>query len=198
MGTPESTERKVILPPAAFVKLLFKLKGGSFIDADDTDIDELLQDIEFPMGDAGKQEKLRSSQEGNVLVQRSVITMTEETGDDCRILLLHRDEHIITTGGSILTSGSPRDPAELVLANKVTIDPAPTTMERMGFALSSPEQTKGINYLFEIYRTRINAAAGISTKKDHGTLVTPAEAFETLQDKPLELAIMQRLMEKAA
>jgi len=195
---PSSIERKVVLPPDAFVRLLFQLKGGTFIDAGDCDLDVLLQDVEFPIGPAGKQAKLESASQGNVLVNRSIVTMTDDIGDRCRILLLHRDQHIVTTGASVLTSGDPRNTPDIVLSNKVTVTPAPLDFERMGFALSSPEQTKGIHYLFDVFRARIAGNAQVTALKDYGTLLSQNEALKAIEDKPLELAIMKRILEIAA
>lgn len=133
-------ERKASIPPQAMVELLFALRGGTFIKQNDFDLAEMLEEVEFPTGAEAKKAKLDWAQRGNVLVSRSIVTMTEGTADSCKILLSHREpNHLITTGASILTSGDPRLTPNLVLSNKVIVTPEPTTFERMGFALSSPK-----------------------------------------------------------
>ncbi len=192
MGIDQSMERKSYLPAKALVDLLFRLQGGTFIDDEDGNLDAQLQTIDFPVGPEGKDAKRQSAEQGNILVQRSIITLTDETLEECRVLLLHREEHAITTGGSILTSGDPHNSPDTVLSKKVTITPPPSDFKRLGIALSSPAQTNGIHYLFEIFRSRIDPEAQIVTHKDHGTLVSLEQALQAVLDKPVESAVLRR------
>jgi len=196
MNAPSSLEKKLVMPPKAFVELLFKLKGGSFIDAEDADIAALLEEMEFPTGEEGKAPKKEAAENGYVFVNRSVVATTKQTGDACRILLLHRGEsHAVTTGGSILTSGDPRMEAAAILSKKVSVEQAgdAPSFEKMGVALSDPAKTKGIHYLFDIHRARIADDAKIMTQVDHGTLIGLNEAMQAIQDKPTELAVLERI-----
>lgn len=194
MNAPSSLEKKLVLPPAALVKLLYKIKGGSFIDANDTEIADLLQEIEFPTGEEGREPKLEASEQGNLFVNRSIVTVTAGTRDAAKILVLHRgDTHAITTGGSIMTSGDPRKAPGDILNQKVTTDPAPQAFDRLGFALSHPDKTKGINYLFEVFRAKIEDDAQVMTTIDNGSLVTFDEAEAAIREKPTEMAVLDKL-----
>lgn len=193
-----SPETKVVLPPDAFVQLIFKLKGGTFLDADDADLEQMLKEMEFPEDEGAREAKLDAANKGIVLVNRSIVTLTAETGAACRALLLHRDEHVITTGASVLTSGDPRKTPADVLGAKVTIDPQPSAFERMGYALSDPKQTKGVHYLFDVHATRIDPSAMAVSMKDHATLVSVDDALKAIKNKQLETAILRRILEKTA
>lgn len=192
-------ERKTFLAPEAMVKLLFAIRGGQFLDDPSFDLQSLLQEIDFPIGEESKKAKLESARIGNVLVSRSIVTVTNEAAGSMRVLLSHRDSsHLITQGSSILTSGDPRISPDKVLEKKVLVTPEPTEFDRLGFALSSPEKTGGVNYLFEVFRARIAANAQIQTLKDHGTLLSPDEARTAIADKPLELEILNKISQNLA
>jgi hypothetical protein len=192
-------EKKLILPPQAIVKLLFAVRGGTFVESQGYDLQSLLKEVEFPTGPDSKAAKLESAEQGNVIVSRSIVTMMGDIGDQCRVLLLHREqEHSVTKGASILTSGDPRKSSAEVLANKVTIEPTPVDFRQMGLALSSPEQTGGVHYLFDVVLARIAQDATVQTLKDHGTLLSPEEILEAIKDKPLELAIFRKIFNLAS
>ncbi len=140
-----------------------------------------------------KPEKVEFAKEGNVLVMRSVLITTRE--ELARILVTHRDEHTITTGASILTSGNPdQDPAQ-VLGRKITIDPAPDEFELLGYGLSAPS---GIRYLFQVYRARILGTEEIVPKKERASLVPLFEALDAVKDKRLEANVLRKVIFEAA
>ncbi len=199
MNDPKSFERKAFLSPQAFVNVLFAIRGGQFLDDPNFDLESLLGDIDFPVGEEGKLAKKKSAEEGNVLVSKSIITTTGSTKGDIRVLLVHREEsHLITQGASILTSGDPRLSPNEVLANKVTIQPASVDFRRLGLALSSPAKTGGVNYLFQVLQATIPDDAVVTTLKDHGTLLSLDEIRAAIADKPVELAILNNLRTNAA
>lgn len=191
---PESIqqETKSVLTPEAMVQLLYRLHGGSFTpSASPARIDDLHAPRQFPLGALGKEAKLQASREGNVLVQTSVVA----TSNDARVLLSMRTApHLVTAGGSILTSGDPRLPPSEVFLQKVAVRPVPErdAYQRIGVGLSSLEQTGGIRYAFDIYRVQLDAHNRISSLTgDHVQLVTWEEAAAALQGKPLELSLLQ-------
>lgn len=192
----ESVETKVILPPAAFVQLFFALKGGDFIEGIDAELDALIQTMDFPIGDAGKTAKLSAAQEGNVIVSRSIVLTAQGADRDMRVLLSQRnDQHKVTTGGSILVSGDIRKKPEEILAKKIVFPSSPVIeFKRMGFALSSPEQTKGIHYLFEIFRARLETLQQVTSLGDDSVnFVGLDDAMNAINGKPLEQKIARRL-----
>lgn len=198
MESNPTFETKAILTSEAMVKLLFGRWGGSFFDDEDFDLESLLTEMEFPTGPDAKKAKRASAEAGNVIVSRSIVTVTDSTAGACRILLMHRDKHLVTTGGSILTSGNPHASPSDVLSNKVQISTPPQEFQKIGIGLSSPEQTGDIHYLFEIFRTRIQDDAQITALKDQATLVTIDQAKAAIAGKRLEEEVLARIAQSAA
>ncbi len=126
--------------------------------------------------------------------------MTADTGKNCRVLLLHRgDPHVVTTGGSVLTSGDPRVSPADILAQKVQMDPAPdeSLFSRFGLALSDPKKTGGIHYLFDVHKAVITGNETIATSKDSGTLVSIDDALRAVDGKPVEIAVLEQIRSAA-
>jgi len=190
-----STETKTVLTPQAMVELLYRLRGGSFTRAGDAKgIEDLFSQMNFPTGAEGKTVKAEAAREGIVIVQRAVAAVRK----DAHILLAQRIEpHVITNGGSILTSGSPTLTPRDVFVNKVLVEPEKPSLpafKHIGFGLSSVEQTGGPKYFFDIYRLSLHSHGKISSlTNDTVKFVTPDEAMEALQGKPMELSLLEQL-----
>jgi hypothetical protein len=189
-----STETKTVLTPQAMVELLYRLRGGTFMHATETKgIEDLFSQMNFPTGIEGKEAKALASREGIVIVQRGIAAIR----DDARVLLATRnDPHVVTQGGSILTSGSPELPPPSVFGKKVSVDPQPDPKDfsRFGFGLSDPMQTGGIHYFFDVHTLQLTAQQNIaSLTKDTVSLVTFEEAAKALKGKSMELSLLKQL-----
>lgn len=212
----ESIERKLVLPPASASALLKQLRGDTPGGADLSAREILefweqygakllpfitglsgVEEMEFSTGPSAKAEKLAAGRAGNIFVQHGITLASGGTEEQLKIALSHRslDNHKVTTGGSIMTSGDIRKPVHLAL-KKVRIEPElqPSAFERLGLGLSDLQQTGGIPYLFLVTRGHLEQTMSVTSQgDDRVTMVSAAEAEQVIQGKRLELAVLQRM-----
>ncbi len=206
-NSPSNIEKKAVIRPDHLARILLSSLQGKAVALEGERrraVEHMLaefgiSEMTFPTGDEGVAAKRAFSDEGGVIVQTGIVLTRQ-----LRNIVIHErmgespdgSGHRVVTGSSILLSGDARKDPREILSQKLIIDGerSPEGPELIGLSVSDPKVSKGINYLFKVFREQLGDLCTVTSKTaDRARITSRGQARKDVGNKHMEHAVLSLL-----